>query len=715
LETFTAASHDEVLQLVVQIAALLFFARLLGELAQRLKQPAVVGEMLAGVLLGPSVLSGLVPELGRWIVPQTTSQGHLLEVVSLIGVMLLLVLTGLEIDLALIRRRAGTALGVAAGGLLVPFAAGLALGYLLPEDLMVDAHGRPVFALFLATALSISAIPVLAKILIDLGLMRREIGQTMLAAAMLDDVTGWTMLGLVTALAGVGGFGFRTVGVTVATVVLFFALTVSVARWIVRKSMDLVQDHLASRDRLLSLVLVLAFGWGAVTQALRLEPVIGAFAIGVLFGQTRRLPADTINKLEAVTLGIFAPIFFAVVGLKVDVSGLLQPRLFWVTVVVVVVATLSKVAGVYLGARVLTRQDHWSALAYGSGLNARGAVSIVVASIGLTLEIISQEMFSVVVVMAVLTSLMAPLALRLTLSRVPLDPEESRRLVREEIAQGSVMTNLRRVLLPVRPRKVQPGETHSLAVAVLRRLATHNKLAVTLFSTVDAKERSRATEHLVRVRSQLPPDVEITTRLSTDLEPVGAVIREAARDYDLVVLGAPDASQSPELLFGEVVDDVIRLSPCSTLTARGQPIGENWVPRRILVPTDGTPASRKAAEVAFALAGEDSIVAIVHVVTTEGSPVPALTGRSFGPRHRVGREMTDQLSQLGTSLGVLTRSDVRDAPDPESGVLAAADEFGADLLVLGTSVRVGTTRLFLGPRVEHLVSRAACPVLVFNE
>jgi Kef-type K+ transport system membrane component KefB len=155
VEVCTAASHDEVLQLVVQIAVLLASARLLGELARRLGQPTVVGEILAGVILGPSLLSGLVPMIGDWIIPQTAVQGHLLEVVALIGVMFLLILTGLETDLDLIRRRARTALGVSAGGLTVTFASGLALGFAVPDSLLGDPTERTVFALFVATALAI--------------------------------------------------------------------------------------------------------------------------------------------------------------------------------------------------------------------------------------------------------------------------------------------------------------------------------------------------------------------------------------------------------------------------------------------------------------------------------------------------------------------------------------------------------------------------------
>lgn len=715
MENFAAASQEDILQLLVQLAALLAAARLLGELAQRLRLPAVVGEMLAGVLLGPSLLSGFVPEVGRWIVPHTAVQAQLLDVVSLLGVMLLLVLTGLETDLHLIRRRARTALGAALGGLVLPFASGLALGYWMPADLLVDPSHRAVFALFLATSLSISAIPVLAKILMDLGLMRREVGQTMLAAGMLDDIVGWTLLGIVTALAGAGSISLDRVALTIGTVLLFVVLTATVGTWMVKRGMDLVQNRLEGRDRQLTLVVTLAFAWGAVTQALRLEPVIGAFAVGILFGRLRRLPVETVSKLEGAALAVFAPIFFAVAGLRVDVVGLLQPRLALITAVVISVATAGKVLGVYLGARLLGRRDRWSAIAYSWGLNARGALSIIVSSIGLSLGIIGQEVFSVVVAMAVVTSLIAPFALRLTLARVPVDEEESRRLEREEAAQGSLVDRVRRILLPIRPRVDATVEYQALAVGVIRRLGAGRKLGVTLFSSIRGRRRPPVGDHLARVRGLLPAEIAVTSRTVSGHEPVGAIIREAARDYDLVVMGTPDAPASEDFLFGEVVDDVVRLAPCPTVVVRGRVDPEEWTPRKILVPTDGGPASRRAAELAFALAGDEAVVAVVHVVTPETSPVLAVAGTTFGPRHRLGRDMTDELGQLGASLGVSTRLDVRDAPDPETGILSAAADFRPDLMILGTAVRAGTTRLFLGPRVERLVERAPCPVLVFNE
>lgn len=703
METFSAASHAEVLQLVIQIAVLLAAARFLGGVSRRLGQPAVVGEILAGVILGPSLLSGLIPWVGDWIIPQTQAQGYMLEVVALIGVMLLLVITGLETDLALIRRRIGVALGVAVGGLVVPFVTGLLLGFSLPDDLLVEGSDRTVFALFVATALSISAIPVLAKILMDLDLMRREFGQTVLAAGMIDDITGWTMLGLVTALASAEAITAGTVVQTVLMVVIFLLATVTAGRFLVERGLGLIQDRFRGRDAILTLVIVLAFAWGAFSQALRLEPVIGAFAVGILFGRLPRLPTEVVQKLESMALAVFAPIFFAVAGLKVDIGAILEPGLLFIAVLVILVATIGKVAGAYAGARYISGQDHWSALAYGAGLNARGAVEIIIATIGLSLGILTTEMFSIIVLMAVVTSVAAPAALRYCLARVTPGDEEERRLAREEILKGSFVSGLRRVLVPVRPRIGQVG-TQTIQAVLVARLGETRDISTTLLAVAGDQDRVMAGAYLTSLRSVFR-DKGTTTRIVSNEDPVGAILHEAEGDYDLLVIGTPTMSGSGGGMFGPVIDDLIKLSKTPTLVVKGENVPEDWVPSRILVPANASTSSKNAADLAFAIAGTDAVVTGVHVVTPS---------RLSGMRPNIALDVTAEFEIVATRMGQNAETEVREAEDVETGILDALEEFDADLLVLGTSVRAGTSHLHLGPRVEYLTRLAPCPVVILN-
>ena len=701
MDVFRAASHDEVLQLVVQIALLLAAARVLGGLAQKAKLPSVVGEILAGVILGPSLLSGLFPRLGEWVIPQTEVQGFLLEAVALIGVMLLLVVTGLETDLGLIRRKAGIAVGVAIGGLVLPFAAGLALGFAIPDDLLADPSERVVFVLFIATALSISAIPVLAKVLMDLDLMRRDIGQTLLAAGMIDDITGWTMLGVVTALASASVLSPMTVLTTVGTVVLFLAVTVTLGAWLVNRGLALVQDRFRGQGHMLTLVVVLAFAWGALSQALHLEPVLGAFAIGILFGRSPRLPIETIKQLETVALAIFAPIFFAVAGLKVDISAILEPRLALITIVVILVATFGKVVGAYLGARLLSGQDHWSALAYGSGLNARGALEIIIATIGLSLGILSQTMFTIIVIMAVATSLMAPVALRFTMARVKPDIIEQDRLRLEAALRDSFIGDIRRILVPVRPGSQSLGKTRELQVTILNRLASLRDMTITLIAVVSAEDKTATSKYLSELEALFESGA-VTSRVVIDDDPVRAILLEADRDYDVLVLGTPTVARPSEGLFGTVIDDLVKLAPCPTLLVRGGTSDETL--RRILVPSNGTSAARRAAELAFAIATDETEVEGLHVITPS----------RWGTSREHAAEVTAELEVVGDAMGKTPRTRVRHAETAEAGIIAYIDEIGPDLLILGTEVRAGTTRLHLGPRVESLVRSAGCPVVVIN-
>lgn len=701
VEMFGAATHDEVLQLLLQIAVLLAAARVLGGISQKLGQPAVVGEILAGVILGPSLLSGLVPMIGEWILPQTAVQGHLLEVVGLIGVMLLLIVTGLETDLGLIRRRIGVASGVALGGLVVPFATGLALGAAIPDDLLTGPSQRTLFTLFLATALSISAIPVLARVLMDLGLMRREIGQTMLAAGMIDDITGWTLLGLVTALASAGTITAGTVVETILMVVIFLVVTATVGKWLVGRGLTVIQERFAGQDQVLTLVLVLAFAWGAFTQALHLEAVIGAFAIGILFGRLPQLPADVIHKIESMAMAVFAPIFFAVAGLKVDIGAILEPRLLWFTFLVIAVATFGKVVGAYLGGRLLSRQDHWSSLAYGSGLNARGALEIIIATIGLQLGILTVEMFSIIVVMAIVTSLMAPFALRFCLSRIQTGEEEQQRLDKQDALQRTFTAGIKRTLIPVRPRNELAG-AQTIQSVISDRLAEVHGAGATLLAVAGKGTPELANQYLTRLKALFTSPVG--TRVVPGDDPVQAILREAERGYGLMMIGTPTMSDVEESLFGEVIDDLVKLSPIPTVIVRGGTVDDDWRPNRILVPTNGTPAARRAADLALVMARPEDTVTGIHVVTTG-------TGLS---RTALAADITTELRAIASRLQQHIETEVREAPDVETGILEAIEATGADLLVIGTSVRAGSTRLRLGPRVEYLARNAPCPVVILN-
>ncbi len=710
---FTAAPHDDVLILLFQVAVLLLAARTLGELAQRLGQPSVVGEILAGIVLGPSLLSGVFPLLGEWIVPQTELQGYLLELVSMIGAMFLLLITGLETDLALIRRHARTAIGVSGGGILMTFASGFLLGQHLPDFLLADTEQRLVFSLFVATAMSISAIPVIAKVLMDLNLMRRDIGQTIIAAGMSDDTIGWILLSIVAGLAAGEVVTAGSVAQAVGSVLAFLLLSFTAGRWLVKKLLDFVQDEVVSADRLVTLVVVMTFLWGAFTQALHLEAVLGAFVMGVLFGQMPRLPDAVHQQLITVSLGIFTPVFFAVAGLKVNVGQLLTPQLLMITLVVIGIATAGKVAGTYLGARLIGGREHWTALSFGAGLNARGAMEIIIATIGLSLGILSQDMFSIIVIMAMVTSLMAPPALRWVLRHVVPEEQELERLRREEMAAGSVIAKIHRVLLPVR-RRERGDHVHTIEAHVLERMNEQHRLSVTLFNVADDGGRAEGAAFLERLGESFQK-VELVKKVVNSNDPSRAILDEAAKYYDLMVMGATETRPGAKTLFHPMVDTMVRMAPCPTMVVKGKITEGRWPPRRILIPTNGSLASRHAAEIGFALANHGEQVLVLNVLEERARPYHfKATEEAETFQMTTARQIVQELEHLGEAHGVRASGRVEVGPDPESAILDVTESEGVDLIVMGTDVRPGSERLFLGPRVERILGEAACPVLVVN-
>ncbi|MER7221475.1 MULTISPECIES: cation:proton antiporter [Streptomyces] len=403
------------------MALLLLSALFLGRIAARAGLPAVVGELLVGVVLGPSVLQRLAPGLSGWLFPGGREQAHLLDAVAQLGVLLLVGVTGMHLDLGLVRRRGRTAVLVSAGGLVVPLALGVGTAFLVPAALVPDGTERGVFALFLGVAMCVSAIPVIAKTLMEMRLLHRTVGQLTLTAGVIDDVFGWFTLSVVSSIA-VTGISGAPVVTALASVALVAVVALTAGRWAVRHAFRLAG---ASREpgvpaATAAGVILLA---AAATHALHLEPVLGAFLGGVLIGREGKVEPARLAPLRTIALSVLAPVFFATAGLRMDLGALADPGVALAGLGVLAVAVLGKFLGVWAGAG-LSGLGRWEALALGAGLNARGVIEIVVGMVGLRLGILSVAAYTIVVLVAVVTSLLAPPILRMAMSRVERTAEE---------------------------------------------------------------------------------------------------------------------------------------------------------------------------------------------------------------------------------------------------------------------------------------------------
>jgi Kef-type K+ transport system membrane component KefB len=312
--------HHAVFLLLLQIAVLLAMARFLGEIMRKLGQPAVIGELVAGVVLGPSVLGALAPEVQAFIFPPVQSQADLLAVVSWLGVLFLILSTGFETDIGLIKRRGKYALIVSSFGISIPLISGVLYGFWLPDDYLADPDRRLVFALFMAVSMSICAVPVIAKVLMDLKLIRRDIGQLILASAMTDDTVGWIMLSVVAGLATAGEIDPLSIAQAVGGALLFLGLMLTIGVPIFSKIISGVDKRIGGANAQMSLIIALAFGAAALTHQMGIEAVLGAFAVGILVGQAPRFRKEVAHTLEMTTASFLAPIFFASAGVKVNLT-----------------------------------------------------------------------------------------------------------------------------------------------------------------------------------------------------------------------------------------------------------------------------------------------------------------------------------------------------------------------------------------------------------
>lgn len=413
----TDFSMHDLTTMFFALAVLLGAAKLAGELIQKLKQPAILGEISAGILLGPTVLGRSQPHLYAALFPSTGPVPNMIGAVTMLGVVLFLLAAGLETKLHNLFRQGRTALLVSSFGLVIPFVIGFAVAYLLPHFVGAETGvNRLIFALFVGTALSISALPVIAKILMDFDLLQTDLGAVVISSAMFDDLVGWILFGVVLGMIGAGP-NSRVLR-TIVLVALFVTLTLTTGRWLIARIIPFLQAHASGRGAVLSFVFTLTLAAAGFAEYAGIHAIFGAFIAAIAIGDSLD---DTIAKdIRAIVTNVFAPFFFASIGLRTDFVANFDLRII---LGLIAIACLGKVLGASWGAR-LGGIDPLSAWAVGFAMNARGAMEIVLSILALRAGLIGNRMFVALVVMALFTSLIsAPviqeLMKRKTLTRTP--------------------------------------------------------------------------------------------------------------------------------------------------------------------------------------------------------------------------------------------------------------------------------------------------------
>lgn len=392
----TPAAAHVLLHVLLALVVIIVVARLLGGVFRYLKQPPVIGEVIAGILLGPSLLGRAAPELSGYLLPPSVAP--FLGILSQVGVILYMFLVGLELDTTLLRKRAQTSVAISHASIITPFLLGAGLALWLYPRLSSRDVPFSAFALFIGISMSVTAFPVLARILTDRGMHKSPLGTIALACAAVDDVTAWCLLAFVVGVVqSEPGRVLPTLGLTAAFIAVVLAVVRPATAWFVRRRGAEPRD-------LMAVVFVALLLAALVAEYIGIHAIFGAFLIGVVVPHDSDLARAVKERLEDVVLVLLLPAFFAFTGMRTQI-GLVNGAMEWLACgLIVVVASLGKFGGTTLAARV-TGLDWRESASLGILMNTRGLMELIVLNVGLDLGVLSPTLFAMLVIMAVLTTL----------------------------------------------------------------------------------------------------------------------------------------------------------------------------------------------------------------------------------------------------------------------------------------------------------------------
>ncbi len=707
---------------LAQLIVLMLVGRALGEAMQRIGQPSVMGQLLAGILLGPSVLGAVWPDLQHAIFPDIHDQKSMIDAVSQFGILLLLLLTGMETDLKLAKKVGRAAISISLAGVVVPFICGFTLGQLMPESLLPNPDQRLLTSLFLGTALSISSIKIVAAIVREMNFTRRNLGQVIVASAIMEDTIGWIIIAITFSLAEAGRIDLASVAKSLIGTALFLVASFTFGRRLVFWLIRWTNDNFISEFPVITAILVIMGVMALTTHFIGIHTVLGAFVAGILIGESPILTRHIDEQLRGLIFAFFMPVFFGLAGLSADLTILTNPTLLLMALGLIAIASIGKFAGAFVGAAIggLTRRE---ALALACGMNARGSTEVIVATIGLSMGALSQNLFTMIVAMAVATTMAMPPMLRWSLSRVPLGKSEKQRLQREEFEAKGFVPNLERLLLAV-----DESANGKLALRLAGLIAGPRGIPTTVLplptsaktkkmesDTDGGAERAAkaAAENIKTSRSReyepQPLDITVRKPKSSSEE---AVESEAKKGYDLLFVGIEDTQTKS----GAFHHDIARITsafegPLAVVVGRSEHLNHPQEgDLHILVPVNGTDISRRAAEVAIAIGGATkSPITALYVSNVNPSTSEGRRRRGIRARRQeqaILKDIVELAQQYDKEIETAMRTDIA----PDDAIIAEAKRDGCNLVVMGVGRRPGDT-LFFGDTAAAVFEKSPASIL----
>src|SRR6476660_6416431 len=645
---------------IADVLALMIVGRLLGEAMLRIGQPAVMGQLIAGLLLGPSLFGLLLPDIQHVLFPKSPEQKAMIDAISQFGILLLLLLTGMETDLKLVRQTGSASIFASLMGIVVPFALGVGLGMVLPEDLLPNADKRLVTSLLLGTALSIASVKIVAMVVREMNFLRRTVGQVILASAIIDDSVGWIIVSIIFSIAQHGAVEWTSLAWSVSGTFVFMVVSFTIGRRAVFFASRWVNDTFVSEFAVITAILVIMGTMALITDMIGVHTVLGAFVAGILVGESPILTRHIDEQLRGIITAFFAPVFFGLAGLQADLTIFADGKIALLTAGLILIASIGKFGGAFSGAKLggLTPREGF---ALACGMNARGSTEVIVATIGLSMGALNQNLFTMIVAMAVITTMAMPPTLRWALSRIPLRKEEKQRLEREELEERGFVPNLERILVAVdnsangkfasRVAGLLAG-THGMPTTVLhitdsakikkpdeakrdlevaeakndpnkpelkkedeekderktsekngkgaKEKAKEEKQAEKAGDAV--KETAEQIKNKQKAEEKVDAPVDVTTIVHEAPGPE-VIAEEAEKGYDVMIIGLEHTSER-EPDFDDSVTTVAMgfKGPLAVTAVRNELMKKPDGKLSILVPVNGTEASRRGAEVAITMA-----------------------------------------------------------------------------------------------------------------